>query len=72
MTVSRIGSVAVLNSTMQDVALSQTKLATLQNQISSGYKSQNFEGLNGSVEIFTELTNKQRIDGQYKTSNTVA
>lgn len=72
MALNRIGSVTVLNNTLQDVAQSQAKLATLQTQISSGLKAKNFEGLDGSVEIYTTLTNKQRVDSQFKSGNTVA
>ena len=47
--VSRLGSVALLNTTLNDVSNLQQKLAEMQTQISSGYKSSDFAGLNGSV-----------------------
>jgi flagellar hook-associated protein 3 FlgL len=52
---SRIGSLALINDTLRDVTSSQTKLSDLQNQISSGLKSRDFKGLNGSVEQFTQV-----------------
>ena len=69
MVASRIGSLALVNDTLRDVSLSQTKLSQLQNQISSGYKSQTFEGLNGSVEQFTQVNGQIDRATQYSNGN---
>ena len=69
--VSRLGSVALLNTTLNDVSNLQQKLAEMQTQISSGYKSSDFAGLNGSVERFTLLESQQRRTDQFLQQNTV-
>jgi flagellar hook-associated protein 3 FlgL len=56
MTISRVTNFAMLNHTLGDVTDVQKQLATLQQQISSGLKSQDFKGLNGQVEQYTQLT----------------
>ena len=68
-TSSRIGSLSIITDTLRDVSLSQNKLGELQNQISSGYKSRDFEGLDGSVEQFTQITAQLGRTQQYSTSN---
>ncbi|MES2984044.1 MAG: hypothetical protein V4735_02525 [Pseudomonadota bacterium] len=70
-TTSRVGSLALQTSTLRDVASSQTKLAELQTQISSGYKSSDFAGLNGSVEHFTELNSQLSRAVQFQANNKV-
>lgn len=69
MTSGRIGSLALINDTLRDVTSSQTKISTLQNQISSGYKSKDFAGLNGSVEQFTQLGIQLDRARQFKINN---
>ncbi len=66
---TRVGSLALLNSTLSDVTNTQTKLGALQAEISSGDKSQNFEGLNGSVEQFTQVTGQLDRATQYNSGN---
>ena len=68
---TRIGSLAIVESTLRDVAQSQTTLADLQTQISSGYKSQTFQGLNGTVEQFTQVTSELNRATQFNTNNTL-
>jgi flagellar hook-associated protein 3 FlgL len=68
---TRIGSLALVTDTLRDVASSQTTLATLQQQISSGMKSQNFQGLNGSVEQYTQVTSELNRATQFNTNNTL-
>lgn len=68
---TRLGSLALINDTMRDVAVSQVRLSELQNQISSGYKSRDFEGLNGSVEQFTHVNNQLSRGTQFRTNNQV-
>lgn len=55
MGVTRVGNIALYNNTLNDVTNTQKRLAELQEQISSGIKSQNFAGLNGQVEQYTLL-----------------
>ena len=72
MTISRLGSATLLNTTLKDVGSLQAKLAEMQTQISSGYKSSDFAGLNGSVERFTLLESQQRRTEQYTQQNSIA
>jgi flagellar hook-associated protein 3 FlgL len=69
MTTSRVGSLSLVNDVLRDVGSSQVKLAELQNQISSGYKSRNFAGLNGSVEQFTQVESQISRATQYNRNN---
>lgn len=71
MTLNRVGSLALLNNTLNDVTRTQERLGTLQTQISSGLKAGTFEDLNGQVEIYTQLNNKVRLLGQLKDGNVV-
>ncbi|MFN7185733.1 MAG: hypothetical protein ACK5WQ_01100 [Alphaproteobacteria bacterium] len=71
MVISRISNFALFNSTFRDVNDQFTKLADLQTQISSGFKANNFEKLNGEVERFTLLEGRQRQLGQFIQSNEV-
>jgi flagellar hook-associated protein 3 FlgL len=66
---TRIGSLSLITDTLRDVSASQTKLSALQNQISSGYKSQNFAGLDGSVEQFTQIDSQLSRAKQFNTNN---
>lgn len=69
MTVTRLGNVALYNNTLKDVSDVQKRLATLQQQISSGLKANDFAGLSGQVEQFTLLDAKMRTSEQYIQSN---
>jgi len=71
MVVSRVSTFALFNSTFRDVNDQFTKLADLQTQISSGFKANNFEKLNGEVERFTLLEGRQRQLDQFIQSNEV-
>ena len=66
---TRIGSLSLITDTLRDVSSSQTKLSALQNQISSGYKSQNFVGLDGSVEQFTQIDGQLSRAKQFNDNN---
>ena len=55
MTINRVTNFAMTNRTLSDVGDVQKQLANLQQQISSGLKSQDFKGLNGQVEQYTQL-----------------
>ncbi|MDX2095114.1 MAG: hypothetical protein SFW64_04160 [Alphaproteobacteria bacterium] len=69
MVASRIGSLSLINDTLRDVTTSQTKLSELQNQISSGLKSRDFAGLNGSVEQFTQVNGQIERAAQFNVNN---
>ena len=69
MVATRVGSMALMNNTLLDVGQTQVKLAELQMQISGGYKSQTFAGLNGSVEQFTQVTGQIDRATQFGTNN---
>jgi flagellar hook-associated protein 3 FlgL len=71
MTVNRIASFTLFNSTFRDANSQFVKLADLQKQISSGFKASNFEQLNGEVERFTSLEGRQRQLTQFIQSNQV-
>lgn len=58
MVVSRVSTYSVHQSTLSDVTRLQANLANLQNQLSSGVKSDSFEGLNGQVETFVQFEAK--------------
>lgn len=66
---TRIGSLSLINDTLRDVTTTQTKLSELQNQISSGLKSRNFAGLNGSVEQFTQVNGQINRAEQFSANN---
>lgn len=70
MALNRVGSLALLNNTLNDVSRSQERLGTLQTQISSGLKASTFEELNGQVEFYTQLNSKVRLTSQLKDGNT--
>ncbi len=60
MGVTRVGNIALYNTTLGDITNTQKRLAELQEQISSGIKSQTFAGMNGQVEQYTLLEAKIR------------
>lgn len=71
MGVSRVGNLALYNTTMKGVADVQRQLATLQEQISSGIKAKDFAGLAGQVEQFTLLEAKMRSAAKFQDSNSL-
>ena len=71
MPINRVSNFALLNNTLQDVGDVQRQLATLQEQISSGLKSQTFQGLGGQVEQFTQLDARIRTANNYRANNDI-
>lgn len=69
MVTARVGSLSLVNDTLRDVTATQNKLGELQNQISSGLKSQDFQGLNGDVEQFNLVTGQLDRTKQYSNNN---
>ncbi len=72
MSVNRIGNLGIFKNTFRNISGVQSDLATLQKQISSGIRSDNFRGLTGQVEQFTFLEAKQRESKLYQENNTIA
>lgn len=58
MAITRVSTYAMHQTTLSDVTNLQARLANLQNQVSSGVKSDNFQGLNGQVEAFIQFEGK--------------
>ena len=69
MTIERISTLALHTTTLRDSGKVMAELADLQNQLSSGYKTTNFQGLNGQVEQFTGLEAKMRKSETYINNN---
>lgn len=70
--VQRTNTFAAFNSQMSDVSSLMTSMYKTQQQISSGVKAQNFQGLDGSVEQFTALKTRIAKAEAFKDNNTVA
>ncbi|MBN8542677.1 MAG: hypothetical protein J0M34_00240 [Alphaproteobacteria bacterium] len=71
MAVSRVSTLSLFNRTQRDIGNTFSNLAELQGQLSSGFKSDNFKGLNGQVEQFTLLEARLRKIEQFKQNNAV-
>lgn len=69
---ARISSFAIHNNMLRDINRHQTNLFELQNQISSGLKTDNFAGLDGSVEMYIDFESKVRRSQRYMDNITVA
>lgn len=71
MAITRVSTFAMHQSTLSDVTRLQSNLANLQNQISSGVKSDSFEGLNGQVEPFVQFEAKIKKTQTLLENNTI-
>lgn len=71
MTVTRVSTYAMHQTTMTDVTRLQARMANLQNQISSGMKSSTFQGLDGQVEAFVQFEAKIKKNQTYINNNTL-
>jgi len=71
MSMNRVSTLSLFNTTQRDVGNVMTTLANLQGQISSGIKADSFKGLNGQVEQFTLLEAKMRKIEQYQQNNKI-
>ena len=69
--VTRISTLNGHQSMLNDAISAQAKLADLQKQISSGYKTDRFEGLFGTIEAFTALDDKIQRTNQYIENNAI-
>lgn len=71
MSIGRVSTLAIYNSTLRDMNRSQLDLYEVQGQVSSGLKSQNYQGLNGQVDQFVQLESKLAKSKIYKQNNDV-
>ncbi|MCH2546193.1 MAG: hypothetical protein MK052_01085 [Alphaproteobacteria bacterium] len=71
MAITRVSTYAMHQTTLGDVTRLQANLAKLQNQISSGVKANDFEGLNGQVETFVQFEGKIKKTQTFIENNTV-
>ncbi|MCI5050169.1 MAG: hypothetical protein MRY32_07560 [Rickettsiales bacterium] len=69
--VGRVSTLATFNNTIQNVRDVQTSLFNTQNQISSGLKTDNFEGLVGQAEQFVQLEGKIKKSILFQEKNAV-
>lgn len=69
--VNRISTYSVFNNTLRDVNTTQANLFDLQRQISSGFKTESFQGLHGQVEQFTFLEARINKAQAYEENNAV-
>ncbi len=69
MTVSRVSSYSIQQTTLQNSAQVQAKLAELQAQVSSGYKADTYQELNGQVEMFGNLEDTIARTSRYIDNN---
>lgn len=72
MAIGRISTYAIFQNTLRDLSLRQLELATLQNQISSGHKSNDFAGIAGQTEQFLDLESKISKSDIYLQNNKLA
>lgn len=72
MAVNPVSTYTLFQSTLGNVATVQNDLADLQNQLSSGQKSQNFQGLGSQATQYLDLQNKIATSEQYVNNNTLA
>lgn len=71
MVVSRVSTANLHQRTISDSLRVQSDLANLQNQVSSGMKSDNFQGLTGKVETFVQLEAKMKKSQTLVETNTL-
>jgi flagellar hook-associated protein 3 FlgL len=71
MGIERVGTFDVFQKTMSDVGKIDNEITNLQNQISSGFKSQNFAGISDSALQFLDLQNRLARADQYLGNNGV-
>lgn len=71
MTIQRVSTYALHQNTLGDVSKIQTNIANLQDQISSGKKTDTFDGLGTKVEHFVSLEEKIAKSDSYIANNSV-
>jgi flagellar hook-associated protein 3 FlgL len=68
---TRVSSAGIHHNTLSDALRVQSKLAKTQGQVSSGLKSQDFQGLSGQVETFVQMEGKMKKTNTFIQTNTV-
>ncbi len=71
MTIQRVTTQALHQTTLGDVTRVQSNIANLQNQISSGRKTDNFQGLGNQVEHFVQLESRISKSETYIENNAI-
>lgn len=71
MTINRVSTAAIQQQTIRNATFRQGHLADLQNQISSSFKTDNFQGLSGQVESFVQLESKMHVSQNFIENNTI-
>lgn len=71
MSIQRVTNGILFNSTLRNVSQTQQELFGLQDQISSGLKTRNFEGLNGKVEQYIDLNVRINRSELFRQNNAV-
>ena len=71
MTIQRVSTYSMHQNTLGDVSRVQNNITNLQNQISSGKKTDNFQGLGSKVEHFVSLEDKMAKAENYIENNAV-
>lgn len=71
MAVNRVSTFALFQSTLGNVAKVDAQLANLQNQLSSGFKSKDFEGISDNATRYMQLEDRLARMKQYSQTNSV-
>lgn len=71
MAVTRISTYAFHQNTLSNASRLQANIFESQTQLSSGLRARNFEGLNGSVELYATLEDKLGKSAKYIVNNRV-
>jgi flagellar hook-associated protein 3 FlgL len=71
MSVTNISTFGALQSLLQNISVSQGNLITDQQQVSSGQKSQTFDGLTGSIQQFSDMNTQVSQLNNFQQSNSV-
>lgn len=71
MVIQRVSTSSLHATTIADTLKLQSKMANIQNQISSGYKSDTFQGLTGKVEAFVQFEAKMNKNQTLIDNNTL-
>lgn len=71
MVIQRVSTASLHQTTITDALKLQSTMANLQNQISSGFKSDTFQGLTGKVEAFVQFEAKMNKNQTIIDNNTL-
>jgi len=71
MTIDRVSTFGLFQSTMSNIFKVDSDIANLQNQLSSGFKSQDFAGISANSMQFLQLDDKLSRTNQYLSTNSI-